>query len=49
MDYGRLIWQAWATWRNRFLCLLAVLAGGGAGLPTLNGNAGGTGWRVSRE
>jgi hypothetical protein len=44
VDYGRLIQQAWSlTWRYRFLWLLGILAGGGVGLPALNGNAGGSG------
>ncbi|HEY3060596.1 MAG TPA: hypothetical protein VGL99_16685 [Chloroflexota bacterium] len=47
MNYGRLIQQAWSlTWRYRFLWLLGILAGGGVGLPALNGNASGSGWRV---
>jgi hypothetical protein len=50
VDYGRLIQQAWSlTWRYRFLWLLGILAGGGVGLPALNGNAGGSGWRISSD
>jgi hypothetical protein len=38
MQYDKLIRDAWAlTWRHRFLWILAVLAGGGVGVPALNG------------
>jgi hypothetical protein len=37
MQYDKLIRDAWAlTWRHRFLWILAVLAGGGVGVPALN-------------
>ena len=36
MEYGTVIRQAWTiTWRNRFLWILGVLAGGAVGMPTL--------------
>jgi hypothetical protein len=38
MQYDKLIRDAWAlTWRHRFLWILAVLAGGGVGVPAFNG------------
>src|SRR5687768_9720574 len=51
MDYGKLIREAWATtWRYRFLWVLGILAGGGVGVPALNGGSGGsgTGWRIEQ-
>ena len=51
MDYRQLIREAWvATWRYRFLWVLGILAGGGVGVPTLNGGTGGsgTGWRIEQ-
>jgi hypothetical protein len=37
VQYDKLIRDAWAlTWRSRFLWILAVLAGGGVGVPAFN-------------
>jgi hypothetical protein len=49
MDYAKLIRDAWATtWRYRFLWVLGILAGGGVGVPALNGGGGSSGWRVNQ-